>query len=32
MGITVFFAILLVIAVLIVDFIYVLVDPRIKLD
>lgn len=32
MGITVFFAILLIISVLIVDFIYVLVDPRIKLD
>lgn len=32
MGITVFFAILLVISVLIVDFVYVLVDPRIKLD
>lgn len=32
MGITVFFAVLLVIAVLIVDFIYVLIDPRIKLE
>jgi len=32
MGITVFFAILLVLSVLIVDFVYVLVDPRIKLD
>ncbi len=32
MGITVFFAILLVISVLIVDIVYVLVDPRIKLD
>ena len=32
MGITVFFAVLLVLAVLIVDFIYVLIDPRIKLE
>lgn len=32
MGITVFFAVMLVIAVLIVDFIYVLIDPRIKLE
>ena len=32
MGITVFFAILLVIAVLLVDFVYVLIDPRIKLE
>ena len=32
MGITVFFAILLVVSVLIVDFVYVLVDPRIKLE
>ncbi|MEA4810986.1 MAG: ABC transporter permease [Anaerolineaceae bacterium] len=32
MGITVFFAILLVAAVLIVDFMYVLIDPRIRLD
>ena len=32
MGITVFFAVLLVLAVLIVDLVYVLIDPRIKLD
>ena len=32
MGITVFFAVLLVISVLIVDIIYVFIDPRIKLD
>jgi len=32
MGITVFFAVLLVISVLIVDLVYVLVDPRIKLE
>lgn len=32
MGITVFFAILLVVSVLIVDLVYVLIDPRIKLE
>ena len=32
MGITVFFAVLLVLAVLILDLVYVLIDPRIKLD
>ena len=32
MGMTVFFAVLLVISVLVVDFIYVLIDPRIKLE
>lgn len=32
MGITVFFAVLLVIAVLIVDIVYMLVDPRIKFE
>lgn len=32
MGITVFFAVLLVIAVLIVDIVYVIIDPRIKFE
>ena len=32
MGITVFFAILLVAFVLVVDLIYVLIDPRIKFE
>ncbi len=32
MGITVFFAILLVVAVLIVDIVYVIIDPRIKFE
>ncbi len=32
MGVTVFFAVLLVFAVLVVDIVYVLVDPRIKLE
>lgn len=32
MGITVFFAVLLVVCVLIVDILYVLIDPRIKYD
>lgn len=32
MGITVFFAVLLVVAVFIVDIIYMVVDPRIRLD
>ena len=32
MGITVFFAVLLVLSVLIVDIVYMLVDPRIKFE
>lgn len=32
MGITVFFSVLLVISVLVVDFVYMLVDPRIRLE
>ena len=32
MGITVFFSILLIVCILIVDMLYVLIDPRIKYD
>ena len=32
MGTTVFFAIILVVCVLFIDILYVLIDPRIKLD
>ena len=32
MGITVFFSVLLIISILIVDMLYVLIDPRIKYD
>jgi oligopeptide transport system permease protein len=32
MGITVFFAVLLVLSVLIVDIVYMFVDPRIKFE